>query len=180
MLAAAVELIPERGWTAVSTRTLAERAGVTPSVVHYHFQSLQSLLREAVIGAMERAVAELESVLDTAKTANELVDAIFADLDSPSEGQDSMSLLFVEAYLVATRDEPLREGIAGLLTASRLRFARRMAEWGVAAADDSATILLAALDGLLLYRRLGVVSGDATVVLKRLLADQAQPIDKAR
>jgi len=30
-LSAAVELIPERDWTAVSTRVLAERAGVTPS-----------------------------------------------------------------------------------------------------------------------------------------------------
>lgn len=39
LLAAAAELIPERGWTAVSTRVLAERAGVTPSVVHYHFSS---------------------------------------------------------------------------------------------------------------------------------------------
>ncbi|MFD1052553.1 helix-turn-helix domain-containing protein, partial [Kibdelosporangium lantanae] len=30
LLAAAVQLIPERGWSAVSTRVLAERAGVTP------------------------------------------------------------------------------------------------------------------------------------------------------
>ncbi|AFM18863.1 hypothetical protein Mycch_4142 [Mycolicibacterium chubuense NBB4] len=180
LLTAAVELIPERGWTAVSTRTLAERAGVTPSVVHYHFRSLQALLREAVIGAMEREVAELESLLDAVHTADELVEAIFAEVNRPSTGQDTMSLVFVEAYLVATRDEPLRDAIAGLLQASRLRFARRMAEWDVAAADDSALILLAALDGLLLYRGLGVASGGATEVLKRLFAGQAKPIDEPR
>lgn len=32
-LRVAAELIPERGWAAVSTRVLADRAGVTPSVV---------------------------------------------------------------------------------------------------------------------------------------------------
>jgi hypothetical protein len=35
----------------VSTRLLADRAGVTPSVVHYHFGSVQALLVEAVLGA---------------------------------------------------------------------------------------------------------------------------------
>jgi AcrR family transcriptional regulator len=51
--AAALELVPERGWPAVSTRVIAERAGVTPSVVHYHFASVQALLVEAVLGAMQ-------------------------------------------------------------------------------------------------------------------------------
>ena len=46
LLAAAAELIPERGWSAVSTRILADRAGVTPSVVHYHFPSVQAVLTE--------------------------------------------------------------------------------------------------------------------------------------
>lgn len=31
LLRAAIELIGERGWSAVSTRVLAERAGVTPA-----------------------------------------------------------------------------------------------------------------------------------------------------
>ena len=62
LLAAAVELIPERGWTAVSTRVLAERAGVTPSVVHYHYSSLQALLREAVVGAMRQTFSDLVAV----------------------------------------------------------------------------------------------------------------------
>jgi AcrR family transcriptional regulator len=47
LLTAAAELIPERGWSAVSTRILAERAGVTPSVVHYHFSSIQDVSTSA-------------------------------------------------------------------------------------------------------------------------------------
>ncbi len=47
LLSTAAELIGELGWNAVSTRILAERAGVTPGLVHYHFPSLQALLRDA-------------------------------------------------------------------------------------------------------------------------------------
>ena len=63
LLAAAVELIPERGWTAVSTRVLAERAGVTPSVVHYHFPSVAALLDEAAVGFLRGVVAGIDEVL---------------------------------------------------------------------------------------------------------------------
>jgi len=41
LLDAAAELIPELGWSGVSTRVLAERAAVTPGMVHYHFASLR-------------------------------------------------------------------------------------------------------------------------------------------
>lgn len=47
-LAAALEPVPERGRPAVGTRVLVERAGVTPSVVHDHFASVQ-----AVLGSVE-------------------------------------------------------------------------------------------------------------------------------
>lgn len=58
LLSTAIELVPERGWSAVSTRILAERAGVSPSVVHYHFSSMPALLGEAVVTAMRGMLAE--------------------------------------------------------------------------------------------------------------------------
>jgi len=41
---AAAELIAERGWGAVTTRMVAERAGLRPGLVHYHFDSVTDLL----------------------------------------------------------------------------------------------------------------------------------------
>src|SRR4051812_38266147 len=110
LLDAAAELVPERGWSAVSTRVLAERAGVTPSVVHYHFPSVQALLVEAVLRAMRGVVEALDPVLDTAATPTELVGLMAASVEGYT-GTDPVSLLFVEAYLAAGRDESLREGI---------------------------------------------------------------------
>lgn len=179
LLAAAVELVPERGWTAVSTRILAERAGVTPSVVHYHFASLQALLREAALGAMRGAVAQLDALFDTAHTADDLVEAMVASLDSYT-GADPMSLLFIEAYLAGLRHQQFGEEIAGLLAGARMRFARQLAECGVPASDETAAALLAALDGLVLQRGLGIAPHRtaAATVLRRLVTEREEASER--
>jgi AcrR family transcriptional regulator len=167
LLAAAVELVPERGWTAVSTRVLAERAGVTPSVVHYHFPSLPSLLQEAVVGVMRQV---LDGFVDTVRTPAEAIDAMLTSIDRYT-GADPMSLLFVEAYLASTRDERLRVQIGGLVAEFRQRLAGWLEVHGVADPVETAAVLAASVDGLLLHRGLGstVSASDAGRVLRRLV-----------
>ena len=154
LLAAAAELIPERGWSAVSTRILADRAGVTPSVVHYHFPSMAALLREAVVGLMRQMVAGFDGVLDGARTAADAVEILLGSVDQYS-GADPLSLLFIEAYLAATRDELLREQLHGIVDDFRQRVGRRFAEHGVPDATAAAAVFVASIDGLLLHRGLG-------------------------
>lgn len=170
LVAAAVELIPQRGWTAVSTRVLAERAGVTPSVVHYHFPSVQSVLVEAVLGAMRAVSGGLGPALAAAGTAEAVVEEMVAAVRQYT-GTDPMSLLFVEGYLASTRDDTLRAGIAAVLAELRGVIADRLRELGVADPDGTAVVLGAAIDGLLVHR---AVAPDATpagvaAVLRRLV-----------
>lgn len=169
LLAAAVELVPERGWPAVSTRVLAERAGVTPSVVHYHFSSISALLNDAVIGRMREVLSEVDNAFDGASTPAAAVEGILASLDQYSGG-DRTSLLFIEAYLAATRDEELRERIAGVAGEFRQQFGRWLGEHGVPAAEETAAVLMASVDGLLLHRGLDSAPGTAQLatVLRRL------------
>lgn len=171
LLAAAVELIPERGWAAVSTRVLAERAGVTPSVVHYHFSSLSALLNEAAVGLMRQVLAEVDAFLDTARTPADAVDAMLASVDQYT-GVDPTSLLSIEVYLAATRDEQLREQIGGVVEGFRQRFGRWLGERGTPAPDETAAVLVAAVDGLLLHRGLGAGTdaGPVAAVLRRLVS----------
>lgn len=170
LLAAAVELIPERGWAAVSTRVLAERAGVTPSVVHYHFPSLPALLNDAVVGVMRQVLSEVDAVLDSAGTPAGAVEAMLATVQQYT-GTDPLSLLAVEAYLAATRDAQLREQIAGVVEESRQRFGHWLGAHGVSAPDETAAALMAAVDGLLLHRGLGTGpdAGAVAGVLRRLV-----------
>ncbi|MCE7002637.1 TetR/AcrR family transcriptional regulator [Kibdelosporangium philippinense] len=162
LLAAAVELIAQKGWSAVSTRILAERAGVAPGVVHYHFSSLQALLTEAAVGAMRAAVAGLEP-------AEDLVAGLIDPLENFT-GDDPVSLVFVETYLAATRDAELREAIGALVIEFQQKLAGWLAERAVDQPQETATVLVAAIDGLMLHRALNPsAKADLRPVLRRLL-----------
>lgn len=170
LLAAAAELIPELGWNAVSTRVLAERAGVAPGLVHYHFSSLQALLGESAVGVMRRVMSTAGPVLDSAETVEAGMDMILGSLDAYT-GSDSTSLLFIEAYLAATRDENLRGELTTLVADFRRDLARWLGEQGRDRPEETATVLAAAIDGVLLHRALNpeLTSAAVAPVLRKLL-----------
>ncbi|CAM3793479.1 TetR/AcrR family transcriptional regulator [Kibdelosporangium persicum] len=162
LTAAAVELIAEKGWSAVSTRMLAERAGVAPGLVHYHFPSLRALLTEAAIGAMREAVAGIEP-------ASDLVDGLLGPLDAYT-GRDPVSLVFVETYLAATRDEQVRSAISALVAEFQGKVAGWLADRGVVAPEATAAVLMATIDGLMVHRALNPMARtDLRPVLRRLV-----------
>lgn len=173
LLAAATELIAERGWTGVSTRLLAERAGVGAGVVHYHFPSVQALLSEAALGAMRRALAEFGPVLEQAHTADDVLDLLLASLDRYT-GRDPLSLLFVETYLASTRDRRLRRAVARVVTEFRRQVARWLHEHGADRPEQTAAVLAAAVDGVLLHRPLSpdLTAAYVAPVLRRMLGPE--------
>lgn len=164
---AAVELIVERGWSAVSTRMLAERAGVAPGVVHYHFGSVRALLREAALGVLRGLVDQLTEALPHG--ADDTVRLLVSSL-SAYDGTDPTSLLFTETYLAATRDAELRDELARIVADLRTRLAERLA--GVPDAEATAAVLAASVDGILLHRALGPGLDPPALrrVLRRLVA----------
>lgn len=170
LLAAATELIAQRGWTGVSTRVVAERAGVGAGVVHYHFPSVQELLSEAALGTMRDAVAEIGTLLERAGDLDDVLDLMLASLDRYT-GRDPVSLLFVETYLAATRDPRLRRGVARVAAEFTRVLARRLAEHDVEQPEQTAAVLAAAVDGVLLHRSLnrGLTPAAVAPVLRRLV-----------
>lgn len=170
LLAAAVELIPERGWSAVSTRVLAERAGVTPSVVHYHYSSLSALLNEAAVDAMRQALDDVGQVFDAVTTPAAAIDAMLASVERFT-GADPRSMLAVEAYLASSRDPELRDQIAGILAGFRQHLAHWLDAHGVPAPAATAAVIAATVDGLLMHRGLAADPAEEPVadVLRRLV-----------
>jgi AcrR family transcriptional regulator len=181
LLAAAAELIAELGWRGVSTRLVAERAGVGAGLVHYHFASLQALLTEAALGVMRGVLDDLGPLLDTARTPYEAVDLLFGSLAGHT-GRDPASLLFIEAYLASTRDDDLREAVAALIAEFRERLAARLAGHGLDDPDETVAVLAAAVDGVLLHRAMDPsLTGEiAASVLRRLLMPASEPGGGAR
>ncbi|WP_433274107.1 TetR/AcrR family transcriptional regulator [Actinosynnema sp. CS-041913] len=159
LLGAAVELIAEKGWGAVSTRVLADRAGVGSGVVHYHFDSTQAVLVEASVGALRAALAGLPDLLASAAGPEQALDALLTTLDEAG-GQE----LFVETFLAATRNDRLRQAVGAVLTEFRHVMASWLAARDVPTPEATAAVLAAAIDGLLLHRALDPDLSRALVV----------------
>jgi AcrR family transcriptional regulator len=154
ILHAAAAAIAERGWGAVSTRDIAERAGVNNALIHYYFGTRQQLLRAAAIDAILRDLQAPGEILARAPSlAAGLRDVVLwiRGYGAASEG----ARLFAETMLESTRDDMLRAALGGAAAAFRALLATRLAAEDAApagvSANGAAVLLAAALDGLLLH-----------------------------
>ncbi|MCI2237006.1 TetR/AcrR family transcriptional regulator [Paenibacillus sp. TRM 82003] len=170
LLDAAAQLVAERGWGAVSTRALAERAGVAPGLVHYHFPSVQELRAEAAVDAARSVAAQVGRELDGTRDADEVAAVLLRVLDV-HDGTDPLSVLLLEAYLAATRDEELRRALGDVVAELRGLVAARLTAHAVPDPDATAAVLVAVVDGLLLHRALtpGPGAGELTAAVRGLL-----------
>ncbi|MGP4028723.1 TetR/AcrR family transcriptional regulator [Actinomadura sp. 3N407] len=159
LLHAAAQLISEVGWGRVTTRAVAERAGLPHGAVSYHFHGKQELLTEAAMSTVEGMfpLAELEKIT----TLTELIPLFQSSISSPPapEAIDPVSSgVLVEAMRECGRNPELRGRITELLRAYREMVSNLVrAEQGRGVvergpnATDLATLLIAAGDGLILH-----------------------------
>lgn len=174
LLGAAAELIAEVGWNAVSTRVVAQRAGVTPALVHYHFPTLQALLRDAGLGMMSDLLSATEALFENAATLDAGVDLMVGALDTYTASSPP-SLLIAETYLAATRDATLRGELMAIVAEFRQQLARWLAEHGTNRPDETASVLIAAIDGVALHRSVNqdLTTSAAAALLRRLITAEA-------
>jgi len=154
LLGAAVELVGEVGWGQVTTRLVADRAGVRPGLVHYHFASVEDLLVTACTGMAGRL---LDGVLHELTRHDDLdagLDWLLTELRRYT-GADPASLLLTEAFLAASRIPRLHADLAGHIAAFRTGVADWLRTLGhPTGADTGATVLAATIDGFVLHRAL--------------------------
>lgn len=162
LLAAAGELIGEIGWNAVSTRILADRANVRLGLVHYHFESLQALLRQAALEAMQAMLDGTAGLLAANPDPADGIEAMLAELDCYT-GDDPASLLFIEAYLAATRDPLLHERMQSLVNGFRDALSAALTRAGHPAPDGAAVLVMAVFDGFILHKGLNPALSAASI-----------------
>ena len=156
LLDAAGELIVEQGWRGVTSRAVAERAGVHNGVVHYHFASVDDLRRQAVYRALQQAL-DAEAQADESSVGSYVASSVRAT--EKLTGDPVLGALMLEALMQTPRDaelravfseglRPQREQVAGLV--------RQAQETGRIPDDIEATALgtalVALVDGLELHR----------------------------
>jgi AcrR family transcriptional regulator len=153
---AAGELIAELGWGRVTTRAVAERAGLPHGAVSYHFRGKQQLLTESAMHVFEDAIP-IEA-FEALRTVDDLIELIAAEVGDPDTIDPVLSRLMLEAMREAERDAQLRERMAAMLGAYRqviVGLVRAGQERGdvlaSVPASAIATLLGAVGDGLLLH-----------------------------
>ncbi|WP_167145565.1 TetR family transcriptional regulator [Actinomyces sp. ZJ308] len=155
LVTAAQQLVVDGGWETVTTRRVAERAGVSPGLVHYHVGSVEKLRR---LAACEGARSLLEGPFREALEAPNLREGLLAFLRRLDLEPDYPEVVLLnEALVAATHDTELRSDLAAMFSA----FRSHLAEWltareGPQAGDapNRALVLVCAVDGFLLQRAL--------------------------
>ena len=158
LLHATVALMAELGIDRVRTRSIAERAGVNPALVHYHFGSVSALVLEAAQDALLRTLGPSLEAFQSGATLGDSIRAILRWIDRYG-GTTPGSTILAEAMVKATRNPAFRKWATQAsrrfrsIIEDRLRAARRAGELDPGL-DPRATAMLlaAALDGLLFHR----------------------------
>ena len=151
LMDAAVELIAEQGWGAVTTRMVAERAGLRPGLVHYHFPSVTDLLIDASLRLAREEVAQVVRAAVADSGAGGLVTML--DAIASYGADDPATTVFTEMLLAGTRHERMRTGLAEVLRESRIAVADWLRREGkVIDPEACAAVVIAAMDGLVLHQ----------------------------
>jgi AcrR family transcriptional regulator len=173
ILAAAVEVISERGVQGTRISDVAERAGTSAPGVLYWFPSKDQLLAEALVFSDDRyyegLTAELEGLESASARLARLID------HWPAEG-DVESVLWMELWVRALRDPRLartrerldrrwREAIADII-----RDGQASGEFEAVDAGDVALLLAAVMDGFAIQLALGDPAVSSETVRRHCLA----------
>ncbi|MFL5981166.1 MAG: TetR/AcrR family transcriptional regulator [Gaiellaceae bacterium] len=175
ILQAAVELIAERGIGGARIAQIARAAGVSTALVHYHFNTRETLLTETLDYAFDVASAvhlrpPCENGNGGGSAAKRLAEVVEQSLPTTDPARREWQL-WAELWLGAARDPSLRPIAAQMYARYRTWIAAAIAE-GVAAGEfadvdpvHTADLAMALIDGL---------------GLRVLLGDPSMPLDQAR
>lgn len=158
ILAAAAEVIRERGLENARVSDIAERVGTSAPSILYYFASKAELLNEALTLAEEGYYEALERELAPIESARERLARIVAG--GAGEG-DYDAALWMELWAKALRDPELAATRAELdgrwrsTIADVVRYGQDTGEFGPADAESFAVLLAALLDGLAVQIALG-------------------------
>lgn len=156
LLDATEAVIAEEGWTAATTRRIAERAGVAQGLVHYHAGSIDALRREATLRGIRRFFDQPLLAFDPTIGGARAWVAHLLHPGRDGKPSDRELRLLHESLPAAGRDELLRTEIAVLLDGYRERIASalEMGGYPCSTASALAATITAAVDGAVLQQSL--------------------------
>ena len=154
LLRAAIELIGETGARSVTSRAVAERAGVPLASVTYYFRSVHELVEEALKLHVAERVAELSAMAAVALQAGGASATDIAERLAEVLVAAPTPILVAQyqMYLEAGRNPALQPAVAEALAAFESLASRVLAALGARDPAGAAEAFVALLDGFALHR----------------------------
>lgn len=152
LVAAGLELLIDQGFSAVTARAVAERAGTHPALLHHHFGGLPAFRRAVAAAAVRDAFEPAIALLTAAGSWQAGIAAVVRRADE----DDDLATRRVTAELIAAalQDEEVADLLRRTLAETRSRVVPWLVAQGVEHPKELATLLVALLDGLLLHKLL--------------------------
>ncbi|MFF4397471.1 TetR/AcrR family transcriptional regulator [Streptomyces sp. NPDC001480] len=152
ILTAACEVIAETGFEKIRMRMVAERAGVSTALLHYHFDTREKLFTEAMTHSFANTAVDVDRDAETAPAAV-ILGRIVRNLlpTDPVLHQDWR--LWQELWVRALRDETTRVFAVDLYgqlhawVAGAVRRGIATGEFAATDVDDLSTLVLSLSDG---------------------------------
>jgi AcrR family transcriptional regulator len=170
ILDVACELISSHGMDEVRVARIAQSAGVSTALVHYHFATREALLAEALRHSYARAAQARTALGRDAGASSGRLLAGMIEQCLPLPGRlASEWVLWVELWLRAVRHPGLQDVAHELYARLHAWFAGAIAEgvergeFDVADTDAATDVLLGAIDGI----GVRVLAGDPALPLER-------------
>jgi AcrR family transcriptional regulator len=158
ILEGAIECVQTRGVAATTTRDIAAAANASLASIPYHFGSKDSLMDQALLEAIRRYSAHVQSqaFAGDAPPLQALAKSLVATIDSFGDA-GPLLISLMEAHVKAIHSEPLRERVAGNRRVAVERIAATVRE-GLGLEEELtdaqtravSVLILALVDGLML------------------------------
>jgi AcrR family transcriptional regulator len=126
ILDAARRVLAEEGLERFTTRRVAELAGVSHGMVHYHFTDKRELALALIVHARRDWVEPLEELVDGPGTADKRVRAVIAWIAQPATIETMR--VHQSLFVLALQDDAVQERLAGEFVRWRAPFVSLFAE----------------------------------------------------
>ncbi|WP_328535190.1 TetR/AcrR family transcriptional regulator [Streptomyces sp. NBC_00344] len=184
ILSAACEVIAEVGFEKIRMRMVAEHAGVSTALLHYHFENREKLFAEAMTHSFGHTGTELERDADTVPAAVVLARILHSMLPTDPELRQDWRL-WQELWVRALRDDTAQQLAVDLYdqlhawVGQALQRGIDSGEFADCDVDATSTLLLALCDGFGIRLMLGDPRIDLAAAQSAVWGAAARELDIA-
>jgi AcrR family transcriptional regulator len=111
--------VAERGAAGSTFEHVAREAGVSRGLLHYYFGTKERLLVEVVRRDAELRVARLDEMLESAKTADDVLDVLVSSLLDLIDNDPGFFLLIYELFSAGRRNPDIQHEVGQLFERTR-------------------------------------------------------------